>query len=119
MSFAKEKSEIHLSSHWFTVGLVLLAILVSWACIRLDHARGAAYMTVPVVFLLGWCSAVNISYRKTRKIMMCIWALCLVYWTTGNALLMQVISVEAGEPIVTNGPIYDVSVFLAAKKPQA
>lgn len=117
MSFAEEKRQIRIPPRSFTAVLAGICLLSALACIFLDHARGAAYFTVPVLTFLYWCTEAQITYMKTRKIKICVWALCLVYWFAGNAFLMQVISVEAGDPIIKTGLIYDVSSFMA-KKPQ-
>lgn len=118
MSFASEKRQIKFPSRWYTIALILLTLVISWSCIYFDQARGAAYFTVPVVALLVWCAGADITYLKTPKIKMCVWALCLLYMIAGNAAMAQVLSVEAGTPMVTSGPIYEASVILARKKPQ-
>lgn len=117
MSFAEEKRQIRVPPRSFTAVLVAISLMSALACIFLDQARGAAYFTVPVLAFLFWCTEAQITYMKTRNIKICVWALCLVYWFTGNAFLMQVISVEAGDPIIKTGPIYEVSAFMA-KQPK-
>ena len=117
MSFAEEKRQIRVPPRSFTAVLVAICLLSGLVCIYLDKARGAAYFTVPILTFLYWCTEAQITYMKTRKIKICVWLLCLVYWFAGNAFLMQVISVEGGNPIIKTGPIYEASVLMA-KKPQ-
>lgn len=117
MSFAKEKALINLPSHWYTLFLIVVTIVTTWACVNFDNARGAGYFTVPVIALLVWSSVAEITFLKTPKIKMCVWAFCFLYWSAGNAFLMQVISVEKSDPLISSGPIYEVSAVMA-KKPQ-
>lgn len=117
MTFEEEKRQIRVPPRSFTAILVAISLMSALACILLDHARGAAFFTVPVLTFLYWCTEAQITYLKTRKIKICVWVFCSVYWIAGNALLMQVISVEGGDPIIKTGPIYEISAFLA-NKPQ-
>lgn len=113
MSFAAERSRVKAPSGWFSIGLVLFTLVISFCCIYFDQARAAAFVTVPVMALLVWCDQARITYINTRKIKLCIWALCCAYLIAGNAALMQVISVEAGNPIISSGFLYQVSLMLA------
>jgi CDP-diglyceride synthetase len=119
MSFAIEKSRIEFPSRWFTIGIALITMAMAWCMVFLDQARGAAYFTLPVVMLLLWCNDAKITYVNTRKIKLCVWAFCFVYWIAGNAFLLQVISVEGGRPMISSGLIYDLSALMARKAPQA
>lgn len=118
MSFASEKSKIKIPSKWFTLGLVILTLAMIAAAIYFDQARAAAFCTIPVVALLAWCGSANITYSNTPKIKVSVWAFCLLYMIAGNAVLMQILSVEAGSPLVSSGPIYQVSVALSHKPSQ-
>ena len=113
MSFSAEMSKVKAPPYWVTVGIIALAVLLSWCAIHFDQARGAAYCTMPVLAFLLWCGEANISLRETLKIRLCVWVICLTYWFASNALLTQVISVESGHPIIKSGPIYELSVLLA------
>lgn len=114
MSFTAEFGRLKLPSKWVTAATFAFAILFSWCAIHFDQARGAAYCTMPVIAFLFWCGEANITYRNTRKLKLVVLVLCMLYWVSSNALLMQVISVEVDDPIVESGLIYKLSVILAA-----
>lgn len=118
MSFAVEKSKIKLPPRAFTIGLIVLTLVIGFTAVYFDESRSAAFFTVPVIALLAWCAAADIKYATTPRIKVCVWVFCVVFLLGGNVAMFQIASIENGSLLINKGLIYDASLFLAHKQPE-
>jgi hypothetical protein len=103
--------------HWSkSLAYCVVAVVLSQIIMYLDHARGAAYIFTPLILLNMWRTSANINWKSSKSLTLVCLAFGVFWAVLGELTLLQIISIENGEPIVESGVFFELTNDLAAKK---
>ncbi|OES24132.1 hypothetical protein BFV94_4515 [Alteromonas macleodii] len=83
-----------------------------------DGARGLAFVLLPMIFANTTISDMGMTWKHHFRLKLIATIAVTTYGIVGMSILLQVISIEQGDPIIKNGILFDITQAMAGDPSQ-